>query len=50
MLFECPATAAARAPYAHLFPPGCTMRQFMPHPDSLAVARCILACFAVVAA
>ena len=44
MLFECPATAAARAPYAHLFPPGCTMLQFMQHPDTLAVARCILAC------
>ena len=44
MLFECPATAAARAPYAHLLPPGCTMLQFMQHPDTLAVARCILAC------
>lgn len=49
MLFECPATLAARAPYARLFPPGCTMLEFMHHPDSMAVARCILACLAVVA-
>ena len=46
LLFECPATQAARAPYAHLFPPGCTMLEFMRHPDSLSVARCILACLA----
>ncbi len=49
MLFECPATQAARAPYAHLFPPGCTMLEFMQHPDSMTVVRCILACLAVVA-
>ena len=46
LLFECPATQAARAPYAPLFPPGCTMLEFMRHPDSLSVARCILACLA----
>ena len=50
MLFECPATAAARAPYAHLFQPGCTMLQFMRDPDTLAVARCFLACMAVMGA
>ena len=44
MLFECTATQAARAPYAHLFPPGCTMLAFMRHDDTMAVVRCILAC------
>ena len=49
ILFECPATLPARVPYMHLFPPGCTMLEFMQHPDSMAVARCILACLAVAA-
>ena len=31
---------------AHLFPPGCTMLEFMRHPHTLAVARCIIACLA----
>jgi len=26
---ECPATQAARAPFAHVFPPGCTMLAFV---------------------
>ena len=46
MLLECPATQAARAPYALLFPPGCTMLKFMRQPDTLAVAHCIIACLA----
>lgn len=48
VLFECPATRAACAPFAHLFPPGCTMLQFITHPDHLGVARCILACLDVI--
>ena len=44
MLFECTATQAARAPYAHLSPPGCTMLEFMRHDDTIAVVLCILAC------
>jgi len=47
VLFECPATRAARAPFAHLFPPGCVMLEFMHHADTRAVARCILACLRV---
>jgi len=43
-LFECPATRAARAPFAHLFPPASTMLAFSRHRDTLAVAQCILAC------
>ena len=37
VLFNCPATQAARALYAH-FPPGCPMLQFMRHAGSRAVA------------
>jgi len=48
LLFECPATQAAREPYAHLFPQGCTMLDFIRNSDTMAVARCILACLAVV--
>ena len=47
VLFECPATRAARAPFAHLFPPGCVMLEFMNHANTRAVARCILACLRV---
>lgn len=43
MLFECSATEAARAPYAHLLPPGCTLLEFMRHDDTMGVALCILA-------
>ena len=45
VLFQCPATAAARAPFAHLFPQGCTMLQLMGQ-DILSVARCYLAVIA----
>jgi hypothetical protein len=48
VLFECPATRVACAPFAHLFPPGCTMLQFINHPDHLGVARCILACLDII--
>ena len=47
MLFECPATQAVRAHFAHLFPPGCTVQAFGRHPDKLGVAMCILACQAI---
>ena len=50
VLFECPATQAARAPFAHLFPHNCTMLGFINNPDSPAVARCIKDCLALVAA
>ena len=43
----CPEPQAARAPYAHLFPPGCSMLQFMRHADTRAVAICILACLRI---
>jgi hypothetical protein len=43
-VFECPATRAACAPFAHLFPPASTMLAFSRHRDTLAVAKCILAC------
>ena len=39
VLYECPATRAARAPFAHLFPPGCVMLEFMNHADTRAVER-----------
>ena len=48
VLFECPATEAARAPFAHLFPPGCTMLQFVWHQDTFSVVQCILQVLAVV--
>ena len=41
-VFACPATRAACAPFAHLCT--CTMLAFSRHPDTLAAARCILAC------
>ena len=47
MLFECSATAAARAPYAHLFSLGCTLLEFMRHDDTQGVALCVLACLKV---
>ena len=48
VLFQCSATQAARAPYAHLFPPaGCSMLEFIHRADTRAVARCILACLRV---
>ena len=48
VVFEFPATRPACAPFAHLFPPGCTMLQVITHPDHLGVARCILACLYVI--
>ena len=47
MFFECSATAAARAPYAHLFARGCTLLEFMRHDDTKGVALCVLACLKV---
>ena len=44
VVFQCPATRAARAPFAHLFPCGTTMLAFSRNPDTLTVAKCILAC------
>ena len=35
VLFECSATRAARAPYAHLFPLGCIMLELMHHTDTV---------------
>jgi len=42
IVFACPATRAACAPFAHLCTS--TMLAFSRHPDTLAAARCILAC------
>jgi len=42
IVFACPATRAACAPFAHLCTS--TMLAFSRHSDTLAAARCILAC------
>lgn len=43
LLLECPSVQGVRELYPHLFPIGCTMREFIRHEDIYAVARCIVA-------